>query len=171
MEPEIYEFDKFQEFIRDKTKGDFLDKILECLKYVDKFPEYADRVGVIWCKTYNHFITNTKALAAFFGIKSNSVNKNFSLFELKAEKSCSGAEIAKEFPEISYPGNWMKRCCKYIPLNIETNESDVSKVPKKKTKKGRQEENAKKKFIELQELHMEWSISSQVSMSSEEMDF
>jgi hypothetical protein len=165
--------DEFQKLVKGKTKGKFLVKILKCLKYVDKHPEYADIVGISWCKTCDHFISNSKKLAAFLGIKSNSVNANIRGLGMKA-MSCSRTEIANEFPEISNPRNWKKRYSQYIPLNRESIESDVNKVPYTKAKTGIPEESAKKvqsNFIELQELPIEWSVSSQEPVSSKEMDF
>ena len=88
--------------------------------------------------------------------------------------SCSGTEIANEFPEISDPGNWMKRYCQHIPLNKETSQSEVSKIPFKKAKTRIPEESTKKvqsKPMKFQELTFDWFISSQESMCYDEMDF
>jgi hypothetical protein len=121
-------FVDFQKFIKGNIKDKFMVKILQCLRYVDAHPEYVNTVGIRWCKDYNFFISNSKKLAEFIGSNSNTVNKNFSSLAIKTV-SCTGSEIAKEFPEIKEPGNWKKKVCQYLQLNRNTSEYEVSLIP------------------------------------------
>ena len=101
--------DEFQELIKGRTKEKFLVKILKCLEYVDEHPEYADIVGISWSRSHDHIASNSKKLAAFLGVKSSTLNVNFRMFGMTIT-SCTGNVFANEFPEISDPGNWVKRC-------------------------------------------------------------
>ena len=101
--------DESQELIKGRTKEKFLVKILKCLEYVDEHPEYADIVGISWSRSHDHIASNSKKLAAFLGVKSSTLNVNFRMFGMTIT-SCTGNVFANEFPEISDPRNWVKRC-------------------------------------------------------------
>ena len=67
----------------------FCDKLFMCLSFVEKHPEYYDKVGLFWCRDDRSFACQSKILGAFLNIKPNTINTNLRSHGFKLESFSS----------------------------------------------------------------------------------
>ena len=108
-------------------KVKFMVKILRCLKYVNLHPEYIEIIGISWSKNANSFISNSKIIGEFLGIKSNTINTNYRSHGL-ISVDCSSSDISAEFGPLKDLNNWKRKKSKNYSLNKSTSENEVFQI-------------------------------------------
>jgi hypothetical protein len=85
-------------------------------------------VGAAWCNDSVHFICNSGVLAAFMGLKANSINTNFRDHGFEIVRF-SLSELTKEFPCLPANNNWKKRANVKHSFTPFTPLAEIERIP------------------------------------------
>lgn len=107
-----------------RSRVKFASKVFYILQFVESHPDKMDELGASWCKDKKHFISNSKKLAKFLDLKSNSINTNFRDHGYKIISS-NNNDLRKEFPTIQETRHWKKR---YSTSPFFTKDSTLKEV-------------------------------------------
>jgi hypothetical protein len=85
-------------------------KIHEALQFVAAHPEFAPAVGLV-PSSIDGFLVNSHACAQFFGVKRNSLNRNFQEHGFRVDVGCNlASELAAKCPQLAgTERRWVKR--------------------------------------------------------------
>jgi hypothetical protein len=107
----------------------FARKLRDCLSFVTTYPRAVSEVGLIPFGDRS-FLVNSKACAAFLGIKSNSYSRNFREhgFELDPSFMITQELRHQHLSIVLSRRAWAKRTFADDPFNAESGDADIEQA-------------------------------------------
>ena len=111
----------------EQRKIRFAVKLINLLRFQQKYPKSIYQIGIGWCPDGKSFISNSKILGNFLNIRANSVNTNFRLNMFQIV-DCAVNEFVSTFGNIPDISNWNKRIHPSFPWSTNTTPDDAAKL-------------------------------------------
>ncbi|OHT06052.1 hypothetical protein TRFO_05698 [Tritrichomonas foetus] len=115
------------------SKKKFVVKVFICLQFVEKNPEFLEKIGTKWCTDGCHFVTNSIILGKFLNLKSNSVNTNFREYGFPILPSHTDS-FQNEFSDIVNTRHWKIRYEQSYSFSRNLDISNILKINSLKIK-------------------------------------
>jgi hypothetical protein len=106
----------------------FVIKLFHLLHFSRNHPGSLMTLGASWCSDGVHFICNSAIMAAFLGLKANSINTNYRDHGFEIVR-CTTPELAREFPCLAASTNWKKRMNRKHSFTTSTSLAEVERIP------------------------------------------